>query len=100
MVVFGAEFSWNDIKVQGQGVITRQLSVVADFFLSPDVALTNFIQYDSVSGTVGINSRLQWIIKPGTDLFLVFNHNVEAEDLEFTLVQTEFIAKFGWTLRF
>lgn len=100
MLVLGTTFSWNDINVQGQGVITRQLALVADFFLSPDVSLTNFIQYDNVSGTVGINSRLHWILEPGTDLYLVFNHNVEAEDLEFTLTKTEFIAKFGWTLRF
>lgn len=100
MFVLGANFNWNDIEVQGSRVITRQLSLNADFFLSPDVSITNFIQYDSVSGTVGVNSRLRWILKPGTDLFLVFNHNVEAEDLEFTLIQTEFIAKFGWTLRF
>jgi hypothetical protein len=76
------------------------LSLIADIYFTPDVSLTNFIQYDNISDTVGINSRLRWIFQPGNDLFLVLNHNVESEDLDLTLIQTQFIAKFGWTLRF
>jgi hypothetical protein len=99
-LLVGAEFQWNDIEVQNQRAITRQLSLIADIYFTPDIAFTNFIQYDSISSTVGINSRLRWIFQPGNDLYLVFNHNVESEDLEFTLIKTEVIAKVGWTLRF
>jgi hypothetical protein len=96
----GAEYEWNDIKVQGQRAITRQLSLIADVYFTPDVSLTNFIQYDNISDTVGINSRLRWIFKPGNDLYVVLNHNVESEDLDLTLIQTQVVAKFGWTMRF
>ena len=98
--LIGAEYQWNDIEVQDQRAITRQVSLIADIYFTPDVSLTNFIQYDNISDTVGINSRLRWIFQPGNDLFLVLNHNVESEDLDLTLIQTQFIAKFGWTLRF
>jgi hypothetical protein len=99
-LLVGAEYQWNDIEVQDQRAITRQVSLIADIYFTPDVSLTNFIQYDNISDTVGINSRLRWIFQPGNDLFLVLNHNVESEDLDLTLIQTQFIAKFGWTLRF
>lgn len=99
-LLVGAQYQWNDIAVQDQRVITRQMSLVADVFFTPDVSLTNFVQYDNISNTVGINSRLRWIFKPGNDLFLVLNHNVESEDLDLTLVKTQFIAKIGWTFRF
>ena len=36
----------------------------------------------------------------GQEIFLVFNQNVEADDLEFTLARSEFIAKIGWTFSF
>ncbi|MCH2145768.1 MAG: carbohydrate binding family 9 domain-containing protein [Phycisphaerales bacterium] len=99
-LLLGAQYQWNDIEVQGQKAITRQLSLIADIYFTPDVSLTNFIQYDNISDTVGINSRLRWIFEPGNDLFIVINHNVESEDLDLTLIQTQVIAKIGWTLRF
>jgi len=99
-LLVGANFEWNDIRVQDQRAITRQLSLICDIYFTPDVSLTNFIQYDNISDTVGINSRLRWIFEPGNDLYLVLNHNVESEDLDLTLIQTQVIAKFGWTIRF
>ncbi len=36
-------------------------------------SLTSFLQYDSVSQTVGNNLRLRWTLRPGNDLFIVWN---------------------------
>ena len=98
--VVGGDFEYNDIEVQDQRVITRQLTAIADIYFTPDISLQNYVQWDDVSNTVGINSRFRWSPEPGTDLYIVFNQNVESEDLEFTLTKSELITKFGWTIRF
>ena len=99
-LVVGGTFEYNDIEVQQQRVITRQLSAIADVYFTPDISWQNYVQWDDVSNTVGINSRFRWSPEPGTDLYIVFNQNVESEDLEFTLTKSELITKFGWTIRF
>ena len=40
---------------------------------SPNLVLTSFIQYDSESQNLGANTRLRWTIRPGNDLFIVWN---------------------------
>jgi hypothetical protein len=99
-LVMGGTFEYNDIEVQDQRVITRQLTAIADIYFTPDISLQNYVQWDDVSNTVGINSRFRWSPEPGTDLFIVFNQNVESENLDFTLTKSELITKFGWTIRF
>ncbi|OGD14009.1 MAG: hypothetical protein A2W20_08910, partial [Candidatus Aminicenantes bacterium RBG_16_66_30] len=49
----------------------------ADIFLSPDLGLMNYIQYDDISDTLGWNARLRWQIKPGNEIYLVYNKNWE-----------------------
>jgi len=51
--------------------------VKADFFLSPDLGLMNYIQYDDISRQLGWSSRLRWQISPGNDIYLVYNKNWE-----------------------
>jgi hypothetical protein len=51
--------------------------VKADFFLSPDLGLMNYIQYDDISRELGWSARLRWQISPGNEIFLVYNKNWE-----------------------
>jgi len=53
------------------------LQVKADFFLSPDLGLMNYIQYDDISRELGWSARLRWQISPGNEVFLVYNKNWE-----------------------
>ncbi|TKB72321.1 MAG: hypothetical protein E8D46_14360 [Nitrospira sp.] len=56
-------------------------------------------QYDNVSHEFGVNSRMRWAVQPGSDLFLVFNHNADTERGWHSKV-SELSAKLGWTFRF
>jgi hypothetical protein len=49
----------------------------ADIFLSPDLGLMNYIQYDTMSRQLGWNARLRWQISPGNEIYLVYNRNWE-----------------------
>ncbi len=50
-----------------------QLKVVYAF--TPDLIFSYYAQYDNESNDLGVNARLRWTIRPGTDLYLVWNHN-------------------------
>jgi hypothetical protein len=51
--------------------------VKADIFLSPELGLMNYIQFDDMSNTLGWNARLRWQISPGNEIYLVYNRNWE-----------------------
>ena len=62
----------------------------------------NLIQYDNVSETIGINSRLEWTPEAGREAYLVINHNVEDFDLDnrFHSARSDIAVKFNYTFRF
>jgi hypothetical protein len=46
--------------------------------VSPDLSVASYVQYDTESDSVGVNTRLRWTFTPVADLFVVYNHNVRA----------------------
>ena len=56
-------------------------------------------QYDNVSNEFGVNSRMRWAVQPGSDVFLVFNHNADTEHNWHSKV-SELSAKIAWTFRY
>ncbi len=51
--------------------------IKADVFVSPDLGLMNYIQYDDISKRLGWSARLRWQISPGNEIYLVYNKNWE-----------------------
>jgi len=51
--------------------------IKADIFLSPDLGLMNYVQFDDISNTLGWSARVRWQISPGNEIFLVYNKNWE-----------------------
>ncbi len=74
------------------------------FSFNPNVVLTSFVQYDNESSNVGANTRLRWTLKPGNDLFLVWNRGWKRLILSpadrSLIPDSELIAvKLRWTFR-
>lgn len=44
-----------------------------NFLFTPSLSWYNFVQYENQRETMGWQSRFQWIIKPGKEVFLTFN---------------------------
>ena len=42
---------------------------------SPWIALSNNVQYDTQSKSLGWQMRFRWIRRPGNDMYLVYTHN-------------------------
>ena len=51
--------------------------VKADIFLSPDLGLMNYLQYDDISRELGWSARIRWQVSPGNEIYLVYNKNWE-----------------------
>jgi hypothetical protein len=82
--------------------VARVWTLRADYAFSPFFTLANFLQYDNESRNLGWQSRLRWILKPGNDLFFVFNQGWEQEigGLTFRKVGTRATGKVQYTFRF
>ncbi len=44
-------------------------------FITPDLQLTSFVQYDNQTHSIGTNTRLRWTYRSVFDVFLVHNYN-------------------------
>lgn len=83
--------------------VARVWALRADYAFSPFLTVANFLQYDNETHSLGLQSRLRWIIKPGNDLFLVFNQGWEQEEfrgIKFRATGTRITGKFQYTFRF
>jgi hypothetical protein len=72
-VFVGMEFEQNRVKLSRGSFIVNVYRIKADVYFSPDITLTNFIQYDNQSDSWGWQSRFQWILKPGNEIHFVWN---------------------------
>lgn len=61
---------------------------------------TSILQFDNLSNLLAINNRIRWIITPGPDMFLVYNHNCLEEASRFQTLQRSGTFKLSYTHRF
>ncbi len=71
-----------------------------NFMFSPNLTWFNFAQYENLNETIGWQSRFQWIIKPGKELFLTFNSPLIDPLERFKVESYEARAKIKYTIRF
>ena len=62
--------------------------------LSPDLSLASFAQYDATTRSFGLNSRMRWTLRPSTDLFVVYNHNIASITDRWERESNQFLVKF------
>jgi len=65
----------NRIELPEAAFTTRLFRVVPELQFTPFITWVNNIQYDTVSGGAGWQSRFRWIVRPGNDIYVVYTHN-------------------------
>jgi hypothetical protein len=70
---------------------------------SPQLQLTNFLQYDNETRSLGSASRMRWTFHPQGDLFVTYNqnwdHTLPQPDESFTYLTDELIVKLQYSFR-
>lgn len=73
------------------------------YSFSPDLTLSALAQYEADSRILGWNIRFRWTMKPGNDIFVVWNRDwlrTDPEDgLGFTRDHDQVVLKARWTFR-
>lgn len=83
----------------------RIFSLRANYSFTPLLTLSNLAQFDNDSKNLGWQSRIRWILRPGREIFLVFNQGWIREDdgtgsTRFRAADRGLAAKAQYTLRF
>lgn len=84
--------------------IQRLWQLKAAYAFTPDLIFSSYTQYDSESRNLGTNTRLRWTLRPGDDLYLVWNngweHPIGSRDrLSLRPVSNQVVVKLRWTFR-
>jgi hypothetical protein len=67
---------------------------------SPDLSIASYVQYDTDSDSVGVNTRLRWTFTPVADLFVVYNHNVRELLQRWQLDSNQVLIKVQYAFRY
>jgi hypothetical protein len=69
------EWGYNDVDLPGGSFTTHVVRQRFNVSLSPNLSVNSFIQYLDTEGLLSMNTRFNWIYKPGADIFVVYNQN-------------------------
>lgn len=101
---FGVELSYriDDVDLPDGSFKAELMSTRFDFIFSNTLSWVNLIQYDNISTTIGLNSRLHWVPEAGRNVFLVLNHNwAERPGVSgYHSTVSDFTIKADYTFRF
>lgn len=67
---------------------------------TPDLSWRTLVQFDNDSNSWGVNSLIRWILKPGQEIFLVFNETLQRANGATSPLFEEAAIKLQYTLRF
>lgn len=95
------EYEYNDIDLPEGAFETRLLRLRTDVALNTEWAWITTAQYDNQSDVLGVNSRLQWIPKAGTEFYIIYNGGWLDENVRgFQTIGESATVKISHTFRF
>jgi hypothetical protein len=93
--------SWNRIHLPEGNFSTAVPKVGAIIQFGPWKSISNIVQYDNVSRILGWQSRFRYILKPGNDLYVVYQNNWISDPSGLrTVLDRGFATKINFTKRF
>lgn len=94
------EYERNDVDLDAGAFVVHVGRARAEVAFSNELTWSSFVQVDNQSDTLGVFSRVRWILGPGREVFVVFNEALERDDGSVSSPFEELAFKIGWTLRF
>lgn len=99
---FAINYDINDIRLPQGDFTTRLASLRANVAFSSTWSWENFLQYDNVSDSLGLNSILRWLPRAGREMVLVINREFQDTDegRRFESLSSDVALKISYTFRF
>ena len=97
---FGTKWEYDRFNLPAGDFDVVVASARMNIAFNARLSWNNLIQFDNISKTLGFYSRLKWIVRPGSELYLVFKNGVDVENHQFRSLSTEVATKIFWTWRF
>lgn len=94
------EYDENRIDLPGGKTTIRLVRSRIDLQVTPDLSWNTLAQYDNVSDTFGVQSRIRWIVEPGNELTLVLNQDYDIRHERLRSRTTQGIGRVVWTFRY
>jgi len=95
-----ADIEHNRVEFGGEALNVEERGGRADFALSPSLFGAVSGQWNNEDDEIILNFRLNWIPRPGSDLFLVINQQADTWDSRWNPVQTTVLTKLVWRMAF
>ena len=100
----GLKITWdyirNNIRLPEEHFHTDVIRLQGNIDPQTWLNFTTILQYDNISDRLGLYARARWILKPGSDLYLVYNHNWLRPENRFLSEEREATFKLSYTHRF
>jgi hypothetical protein len=96
----GVESDRKWVELPDGSFVTQIYRLNLNFMFSPNLTWYNYAQYENQTETIGWQSRFQWIVRPGKELFLTFNSPLIDPAERFQPEAYEARAKVKYTIRF
>jgi hypothetical protein len=99
-VFVGVESDRKWVTLPDDNFITQIYRLNLNFLFSPNLSWYNYAQYENQTEIIGLQSRFQWIIKPGKEIYLTFNSPLIDPLERFHAEAYEARLKVNYTIRF
>ncbi|MFQ6006754.1 MAG: hypothetical protein ACE5OQ_14780, partial [Woeseia sp.] len=95
-------YEFNDVDLPQGSFITRLYRMRMDIAFDAKWSWLNFLQYDNVTDSASINSRLRYNPKAGKDIFFVANRQFDVDPFSKSIRSSasEIVLKLSYTFRF
>ncbi|MCL4741231.1 MAG: carbohydrate binding family 9 domain-containing protein [Phycisphaerales bacterium] len=100
VVSASAEYEHSEVSLVEGSFIVRIARLRGRLQFTPELSWDATLQWDNQSDQAGLNTRIRWEIRPGQELFVVYNEGFDTADGEFHSASREATVKLGMTFRF
>lgn len=100
LTAWGINYYYEQYDMPGGSIDSQTVSLWLTLRFTPRLRWANLVQYDTVSSTIGFNSRFSWEYREGHRLDLVLSQLYLDDSTGFQRLDTELVTKLGLQLRF
>lgn len=97
---YGLSYDYNHFEMPGGNIDSHLFSLWLVLRFTPKVRWSNLVQYDTISETIGFNSRFSWEYHPGHRFDAVLSQLYWDDSTGFQRLNSELVTKIGMQIRF